>query len=144
MRTKNQTLSSFPWRSIGIWIVIVALSLLAIGFLFPEARIYISSIIATSFGVLLGSHLVSRVWKRRSEIRILRMGYIVGGVTLGILSWSFIVIPLAFVLNLPGGVLGGVILFLLCPVLMAIGAVIMDAVGKRRDYQPFYGRGGNI
>ena len=135
---------SFPWRSISICIVTVALSLLAIGFLFPEARIYISSIVAISFGVLLGSYLVSRVWKRRSEIRILRMGYIAGGVTLGILAWSFIVIPLAFALNLPGGVLGGVILFLLCPVLMAIGAVIMDAVGKRRDYQPFYGRGGNI
>jgi uncharacterized membrane protein len=134
---------SFPWRPIGIEIVIVALLMLIIGFLFPEARIYISSIIVTSFGVLLGSYLVSRVWKRRSEIRILRMGYIAGGVTLGILAWSFIVIPLAFVL--PVGFLEGVILFLLCPVLMAMGAVIMDAVGKRRDYRPFMeARGGNI
>ncbi|MGB8779569.1 MAG: hypothetical protein WCD81_02850 [Candidatus Bathyarchaeia archaeon] len=62
-------------------------------------------------------------------------------------AWTCIVyLDLAFKI-FPSGVLGGVIGFLLLPVLMAIGAVIMDAVGKRRDYQPYYpfhGGGGNI
>jgi predicted neutral ceramidase superfamily lipid hydrolase len=125
-------------------VVGVAFFLLVIKFVF-QAPIDVSSIIFVSFGGLLGAYLVSRVWERRSEIRILRMGYIAGGVVLGMFAWSFIVIPLDFVMNLPGGFLGGVIAFLLLPVLMAIGAVTMDAVGKRRDYRPFMeGRGGNI
>jgi ABC-type phosphate transport system permease subunit len=104
----------------------------------------ISSIIAGTLGVLLGVYLVSRVWKRRLEIRILRMAYVVLGAILGLFAWFFIVIPLAFMLTSPSDVLGGVIAILLLPVLMAIVAVIMDAVGKRRNYRPFMERGGNI
>jgi hypothetical protein len=142
---------SFPWRSFVIAsAATVPLLLLYIKFLNPEAPIdislIISFIISVSFGALLGAYLASRVWKRRLEIRILRMAYVGVGAMLGMFAWFFIVIPLDFALYSPGGVLrGGVIVFLLCPVLMAIGAVIMDAIGKRRDYRPFMeARGGNI
>jgi hypothetical protein len=118
--------------------------MLVIKVLFPEAPISISSIIAVSFGALLGVYLISRVWKRRLEIRILHMAYVWLGAILGMFAWFFIVIPLDFVLTVPGGVLGGVIVFLLLPVLMATGAVIMDAIGKRRDYRLFMEEGGNI
>ena len=112
-------------------------------FLFPEAPLVRSlfSMIATAFGILLGVYLTSRVWKRRFEIRILRMAYVAGGVVLGMFAWSFIVIPLALVFDIPGE---GAIVILLLFVLMGIGAVIMDAIGKRRNYQPFMEGGGNI
>jgi uncharacterized membrane protein len=147
---------SFPWRSFVIAAVITVpllllyMKFLVMKFLFPQAPIdysfIYSSIISVSFGSLLGAYLASRVWKRRLEIRILRVAYVGFGAMLGMFAWFFIAIPLDFVLNFSGGVLGGgVIVFLLCPVLMGIGAVIMDAVGKRRDYRPFMeARGGNI
>ena len=111
-------------------------------FLFLEAQLFRSlfSIIAVSFGILLGAYLVSRVWKRRFETRTLRMAYVVGGVVLGMFAWSFILIPLALIFNIPAE---GVIIILLLFILMAIGAVIMDAIGKRRDYRPPM-EGGNI
>jgi uncharacterized membrane protein len=151
----DKTPGSFPWRSFVIAAVITVpllllyMKFLVMKFLFPQAPIdysfIYSSIISVSFASLLGAYLASRVWKRRLEIRILHVAYVGFGAMLGMFAWFFIVIPLAFVLNLPGGVLGGVIVFLLCPILMGIGAVIMDAVGKRRDYRPFMeARGGNI
>jgi len=120
------------------------LSVLVIGsFLFPEAPLVRSlfSIISVSFGVLLGAYLISRVWKRRLETGTLRMAYAAGGAVLGMFAWSFIVIPLALVFDIPGE---GVIVILLLFVLVAIGAVIMDVFGKRRDYRPFIEGGGNI
>jgi hypothetical protein len=81
------------------------LVVLVIGsFLFPEAPLVRSlfSIIAVSFGILLGAYLTIRVWKRRFETRILRMAYVAGGVVLGIFAWSFIVIPIALVFDFPG------------------------------------------
>jgi hypothetical protein len=140
---------SFPWRSFVIAAAVtVPLLLLYIKFLFPEAidiSFIIYFIISVSFGPLLGFYLASRVWKRRLEIRILRVAYVGLGAMLGMFAWFFIVIPLDFVLYSPGGVLrGGVIVFLLLPVLMGIGALIMGAIGKRRDYRPFMQGGGNI
>jgi len=112
-------------------------------FLFPEVPIVRSlfSIIAVSFGILLGAYLTSRVWKRRFKTRILRMAYVAGGVVLGMFAWSFIVIPLALAFDIPSE---GAIVILLLFVLMAIGAMIMDVLGKRRDYRPFMEGGGNI
>lgn len=118
------------------------LLVLVIGsFLFPEVPIVRSlfSIIAVSFGILLGAYLTSRVWKRRFETRILRMAYLAGGAVLGMFAWSFIIIPLALVFDVPSE---GAIVILLLFVLMAVGAVILDTVGKRRDYRPFM-EGGN-
>jgi hypothetical protein len=66
------------------------------------------------------------------------------GAILGMFAWPFFIVLNLIFKIFPSGVLVGVIVFLLLPVLMAIGAVITDAVGKRRDYQPFYGRGENI
>ena len=128
----------FLFGFLGFLLVLVVGS-----FLFPEAPLFRSlfSIIVVSFGILLGAYLTSRVWKRRFEIRILRMAYVAGGVFLGIFAWSFIVIPLALVYDFPGE---GAIVILLLFVLVAIGAVIMDAFGKRRDYRPFMEGGGNI
>ena len=119
------------------------LLVLVIGsFLFLEVPIVRSlfSIIAVSFGILLGAYLTSRMWKRRFETHILRMAYVAGGVVLGMFAWSFIIIPLALVFDIPGE---GAIVILLLFVLMAVGAIILDTVGKRRDYRPFM-EGGNI
>ena len=114
-------------------------------FLFPEAPVIRSlfSIIAIALGILLGAYLTSRVWKRRFETRILRMAYVMGGVVLGMFAWAFIVIPIALVFGArePSE---GVIEFLLLFVLIAIGAVIMDAIGKRRNYRPLMEGEGNI
>ena len=128
----------FLFGFLGMLLVLVVGS-----FLFPEAPLVRSlfSVIAVSFGTLLGVYLTSRVWKRRFETRTLRMAYVAGGVVLGMFAWSFIVIPLALVFDIPGE---GAIVILLLFVLMAIGAVIMDVIGKRRDYRPFMEGGGNI
>jgi len=127
----------FVFGFLGLLLVLVIGS-----FLFPEAQLFRSlfSIIAVSFGILLGAYLASRVWKRRFETRTLRMVYVAGGVVLGMFAWSFILIPLALVFDIPAE---GVIVILLLFILMAIGAVIMDAIGKRRDYRPLM-EGGNI
>ena len=62
------------------------------------------------------------------------MAYVAGGAVLGMFAWSFIIIPLALVFDFPGE---GPIVILLLFVLMAIGALIMDVIGKRGDYHPF-------
>lgn len=128
----------FLFGFLGMLVVLVIGS-----FLFPEAPPVRSlfSIIAVSFGILLGAYLTIRVWKRRFETSTLRMAYVAGGVVLGIFAWSFIVIPLALVFDFPGE---GPIVILLLFVLMAIAALVMDAVGRRRDYRPFVEGEGNI
>ena len=120
----------FLFGFLGMLVVLVIGS-----FLFPEVPLVRSlfSIIAMSFSILLGACLTSRVWKRRFETRILRMAYVAGGVVLGMFLWSFIIIPLALVYDFPGE---GTIVILLLFVLMVIGALIMDVIGKRREYQP--------
>jgi len=123
-----------------LWMLVV---FIVRSFLFPEAPVIRSlfSIIAIALGFLLGAYLTSRVWKRRFETRILRMAYVMGGVVLGMFAWAFIVIPLALVFDIP---LEGAIVILLLFVLMAIGAITMDTIGKRRGYRPFMEERGNI
>jgi uncharacterized protein YybS (DUF2232 family) len=116
--------------------------MLVIKVLFPEALISISSIIAPVFGILLGAYLLSRV-RKKSETLALRVVWGLGGSFLGMFAW-FVIISLDLFFHFSGGVLGGVIVLLLLPVLMAIGAVIMDAVGKERHYRPFMEGSGNI
>jgi purine-cytosine permease-like protein len=142
----RKTANSFPyprlkWHTVtGIVILILVMSVIKV--LFPEALISISSIIAPVFGILLGAYLISRV-RKKSETLALRVVWDLGGSFFGMLTW-FIIISLDLVFHFSGGVLGGIIVLLLLPVLMAIGAVIMDGVGKQRNYTPFMEGGGNI
>jgi hypothetical protein len=141
----RKTADSFPFPSLKrtvIEIIILILLVLVIDVLFPEAAIPISFIIAASFGLLLAVYLMSRV-RKKSETIALHVVWDLGGSFLGMLAW-FIIISLDLVFHFSGGILGGVIVLLLLPVLMAIGALIMDAVGKQRDYRPFMEGGGNI
>ncbi|MEA2090134.1 MAG: hypothetical protein U9O89_05190 [Thermoproteota archaeon] len=137
-KKKGYWAACFLFGFLGMLVVLVVGS-----FLFPEAPLVRSlfSIITVCFGILLGAYITSRVWKRKFETRTLRMAYVAGGVVLGMFAWSFIVIPLALVFDIPGE---GAIVILLLFVLMVIGAMIVDAIGKRRDYRPFMKGGGNI
>jgi hypothetical protein len=147
--SQKRMVNSFPFPGLKhtvTGIVILILLMLVIDVLFPQAAISISSIIVllivASFGILLGAILISRV-REKSETLALRVVWGLAGTFLGMLGW-FIVISLDLVFHFSGGVVGGIIVFSLLPVLMAIGAVIMDGVGNRRDYRPFMEGGGNI
>jgi hypothetical protein len=142
---QKKMVNSFPFPGLKqavIGIVTLILLVLVIDVLFPEDAIPISFIIVASFGGLLGVYLISRV-RKKSETLALRVVWGLAGAFLGMLGW-FIVISLDLFFHFSGGVLGGIIVFLLLPVLMAIGAVVMDGVGNRRDYKPFMERGENI
>lgn len=129
------------WKQKWYWVVCMLLPLILTPvlnyFVFAEVPIGKSLIYAVilSFGVFLAYIArFGRLGKKQFEVRTLRRIVFIsfGAFVLGSLSWAFIVTPLASRFNIPVA-----IVLLLLLILMAIGALVMDTIMKRRDYRPF-------
>ena len=131
------------WEKRWYWALSLLVSILLIPilifFLFSEVPLsaVLFNIIGLSLGFILAYVALSgRLGKKRFEVRTVRtlrrIAFIMGGATLGLFTWAFVVSPLGFYFNIDPK-----IVFFSMFVLMVIGALIMDTIGKRRDYSPF-------
>lgn len=105
----------------------------------------IFSAIVTSIIVVPGYFVYKRTLAKKfakmSDRTLRRIVLILGGTfCVGPVLWSLTVFPLAIYFDMLDNPVVGASF----PAFMAIAAVTIDIIGKRRDYRPFMERGGNI
>ena len=135
------------WEKKWWWVLCILLPLVLTPaihlFFFPEIPLSKSLVyaIASSVGVLVAyfAYMGKPILKMQPKT-LRRIITIMGGATIGLMVWSLVVLPLVlhFQFRHP------VIVILLGLALVAICALILDTLGKRRDYRPFMEGGGNI
>ena len=112
-------------------------------FFFPEMPL--SRSLAYAIALSVGVYLAYRVRMGKPILKmqpktLRRIITIMGGASIGLMIWGIVVLPLVlhFQFRHP------VIVILLGLALVAICALILDTLGKRRDYEPLISGRGNI
>ena len=135
------------WEKKWYWVLCILLPLVLVPtihlFFFPEIPLSESVVYAvvSSVGILVAyfAYMGKPILKIQPKT-LRRIITIMGGVSIGLMIWGIVVLPLVlhFQFRHP------VIVILLGLALVAICALILDMLGKRRDYRPLIEGRGNI
>ena len=138
------------WEKKWYWVLCILLPLVLVPaitlFFFPEMPL--SGSVVTAVALSVGTLLAYFAYTRKTLFRIQpktlwRIMFIwIGAYILGPVLYTFTVFALAFYFDILDK--RNPIVFLSLFVFMVVGALIMDIIGKRRDYRPFMEGGGNI
>ena len=130
------------WEKKWWWMLCILLPLVLVPathlFFFPETPLSTSLVyaVASSFAVLLAyfAYMEKPIFKIQ-PINLRRIITMLGGASIGVCLFTFIVIPLTYYFDIPHEY--GSVLLLLLFVLMVVCAFIVDAIMKRRNYRSF-------
>ena len=132
------------WEKKWYWALSILLmslvSFLIILLFFPEEPL--TTILTYNVVPSLSFLLVYAIYRglvRRFKWRVRRVNWILVGTVPGYFTWQFVFLPLAdhFKIKHP-------MVFFSVFIFMAVGALIMDIIMKRRDYRPLIEGRGNI
>jgi hypothetical protein len=135
------------WRKKWYWMLCILLAFILVPaihlFFFPEISLSRSLIyaVASSVGVLLAyfAYMKKTILKIQPKT-LRRIITIMGGASIGLMIWGIVVLPL--VLHFQFG--HPIIVILLGVALVLIFALILDTLGRRREYEPLISGRGNI